>query len=96
MIQITPENLSQHELIGLEVQVAEAPNTSLIGISGNVVDETMKTLQIENNDKTQMVPKFGTTFEVKLPNGEYAVVDGNYLLSRPSRRTKKAGGSIWH
>ncbi|MFL2521414.1 MAG: ribonuclease P protein component 1 [Halobacteriales archaeon] len=96
MIQILPENLSRHELIGLEAQVAAASNQSHIGISGRIIDETMKTFQIENHDQTQMVPKSGTTFEVKLPGGDYAVVEGNHLISRPSRRTQKAGGSIWH
>jgi len=96
MIQILPENLSRHELIGLEAQVAAVSNQSHIGISGRIIDETMKTFQIENHDQTQMVPKSGTTFEVKLPGGDYAVVEGNHLISRPSRRTQKAGGSIWH
>jgi ribonuclease P protein subunit POP4 len=96
MIQILPENLSRHELIGLEAQIVAASNPSLIGISGHIVDETMKTFQIENHGQTQMVPKSGTTFEVKLPDGTYAVVEGKYLISRPSRRTQKAGGSIWH
>ena len=96
MIQILPENLSRHELIGLEAKVAEASNPSQIGISGRIIDETMKPFQIENHSQTQMVPKSGTTFEVKLPGGDYAVVEGNYLVSRPSRRTQKAGGSRWH
>ena len=96
MIQILPENLSRHELIGLETQIVAASNSSLIGISGHIVDETMKTFQIENHGQTQMVPKSGTTFEVKLPDGTYAVVEGKHLISRPSRRTQKAGGSIWH
>ena len=96
MIQILPENLSRHELIGLEAQVAAASNQSHIGISGRIIDDPMKTFQNENHDQTQMVPKSGTTFEVKLPGGDYAVVEGNHLISRPSRRTQKAGGSIWH
>ena len=49
MIQILPENLSRHELIGLEAKVAEASNPSQIGISGRIIDETMKTFQIENH-----------------------------------------------
>ena len=96
MIQILPENLSRHELIGREAQVAAASYQSHIGISGRIIDETMKTFQIENHGQTQIVPKSGTTFEVKLPGGDYAVVEGNHLISRPSRRTQKAGGSIWH
>jgi|TARA_B110000263_G_C15203818_1_gene461900 ribonuclease P protein subunit POP4 len=97
LIQITPENISRHEFIGLDAKVVEAPNTSLINISGKIVNETMKTFHIGNKtNQTKIIPKSGTKLEVKLPNNDYVVVEGNYLISRPERRTQKTGGSIWH
>ena len=37
---MTPESLVRHELAGLDVEVAESPDSDLVGIAGRVVDET--------------------------------------------------------
>ena len=47
-MKLTPANLLQHELIGLEVEVERSTNKSMEGIRGRVVDETMKMLVIED------------------------------------------------
>ena len=44
---INSNNIFYHELIGLELEVIDSSNKSLIGISGIVIDETKKTLKIE-------------------------------------------------
>ncbi|MDR0900934.1 MAG: ribonuclease P protein component 1 [Methanobrevibacter sp.] len=44
---ITSNNVFYHELIGLYVKVVKSSNESLIGISGNIIDETKKTISIE-------------------------------------------------
>jgi ribonuclease P protein subunit POP4 len=41
---LTPETLTRHELAGLQVAVVDAPNPDLVGITGRVVRETMRTL----------------------------------------------------
>ncbi|MFT4891484.1 MAG: ribonuclease P protein subunit POP4, partial [Halobacteriales archaeon] len=43
---LTPETLPRHELVGLPVRVADAPNPDLVGIEGRVVRETMRTLVV--------------------------------------------------
>jgi ribonuclease P protein subunit POP4 len=97
LIQITPENISRHEFIGLDAKIVEAQNASLINISGKIVNETMKTFHIVNEiNQTKIIPKSGTKFEVKLPNNDYVVVEGNYLISPPERRAEKTRGSIWN
>ena len=78
---LTPETLTRHELIGLRVAVADAPNPDLVGITGRVVDETMRTLRVADESATadgrdgdsdggsrvRQVPKRGSTFEFELP-----------------------------
>ena len=44
---LTPETLPRHELVGLDVEVVSASNPDLVGIAGEVVTETTKTLGIE-------------------------------------------------
>lgn len=92
---IAPTTIVRHELIGLAVRVVEATNPDLVGIEGRVVGETMQTLRI-SEDSEKMVPKTGTRFEFRLPDGEYVVVDGYRLVARPADRTQTAGGTRWH
>jgi len=49
MSPVTPETLPRHELVGLSVRVTDADNPDLVGIEGEVVTETTKTLGIERD-----------------------------------------------
>jgi len=42
------KNLPKHELIGLEVKVVDSTDESLVGINGEVLDETQSLLRIED------------------------------------------------
>jgi ribonuclease P protein subunit POP4 len=80
---LTPETLTRHELTGLRVAVADAPNPDLVGIRGRVVGETLRTLRVEGGDgasgdgrdasaeesRVKQVPKRGSTLEFELPSG---------------------------
>ncbi|TQQ81150.1 ribonuclease P protein component 1 [Halonotius terrestris] len=63
---LTPETLTRHELIGVPIRVADAPNPDLVGISGRVVSETMQTFVVATDSGDKRLPKRGTTFEVAL------------------------------
>ena len=43
---LTPETLTRHELNGLRVAVADAPNPDIVGIAGRIIGETMRTLRV--------------------------------------------------
>lgn len=86
---ITPQNIVRHELIGLKVKIGKSRNTSLVGLVGNVIDETYNTIKIETNSKEKIIPKQGTIFIFHLPNGKRVEVDGKVLISRPEDRIKK-------
>ena len=79
---LTPETLTRHELTGLRVAVADAPNPDLVGTCGRVVGETLRTLRVEGGDasgdgratsagesRVKQVPKRGSTLEFELPSG---------------------------
>ena len=82
---ITPENLVYHELNGLEVEILESSNPSLKGIKGKVVEETKKTLVVENG-RTRRVPKKDNVFVFRLQANQKVRIDGNLLLSSPEDR----------
>jgi ribonuclease P protein subunit POP4 len=63
---LTPETLPRHELAGLQVEVADAPNPDLVGIAGRVVSETANTLVVRTVAGARQVPKRGTVFEFAL------------------------------
>ena len=100
---LTPETLPRHELIGLEVEVVSATNPDHVGIAGEVVLETTKTLGIERRAdgeaRVSHVPKADATFEFRLPAGTGTVsvvtVEGERLVARPARRTEQTGDSKW-
>ena len=92
---LTPETLTRHELVGLDVEVVAASNPDAIGISGRVVMETTQLLTIERDARVWHVPKEGATFAFDLPSGDRVRVKGERLVARPARRTANAGDSKW-
>jgi len=96
---VTVETLTRHELVGLEVAVVSASNPDLVGHSGEVVEETAKTLGIERDDsRVVQVPKADATFGFELPSGggvTVVTVEGERLLARPARRSEQTGDSKW-
>ncbi|WP_135304323.1 ribonuclease P protein component 1 [Haloarcula amylovorans] len=92
---LTPETLSRHELVGLDVEVVAASNPDAIGISGVVVVETTQTLTIEGADRVWHVPKDSATFAFTLDDGPRVRVEGETLVARPARRTENSGDSKW-
>ena len=77
------------ELIGLEVEVAESTDSGLVGLSGRVVDESMKTLLIQTERGLKRAPKACCVFIFRY-RGRRVRVDGRLLVSRPEDRIKKA------
>ncbi|WP_409348385.1 ribonuclease P protein component 1 [Natronorarus salvus] len=74
---LTPETLPRHELNGLPVRVVDAENADLIGISGIVVIESMKTVHVHSDSngesRVRQVPKAGSVFEFTLPTDDAAL-----------------------
>jgi len=91
---LTPETLTRHELVGLDVEVVAASNPDAIGISGSVVMETTQLLTIERDTRVWHVPKDSATFAFDV-DGQTVSVEGERLVDRPARRTANAGDSKW-
>lgn len=83
-----PKNIIKHELIGLHVKILESKNKSLVGLEGQIVDETKNMLTIKTNKGEKKVIKNHSTFELQLPNGEAVEVLGSILVGRPEARLK--------
>ncbi len=86
---ISPQNILRHELIGLEVTVADSTNKHITGLQGKVVDESRQTLKIKTEKGEKIVVKDQCVFSFCLPTGVCVRVDGKQLVSRPEDRVKK-------
>ncbi|MFB6144643.1 MAG: ribonuclease P protein component 1 [Candidatus Nanohaloarchaea archaeon] len=80
---ITPENLTRHELIGLQVEVLKCSDPGIEGLAGEVLDETRDTLDIAG----KTVEKSNCVFLFKLSETEVEV-DGEEIQGRPEDRIK--------
>jgi len=83
-------SLYSHELTGLRLRIRLSNNSSLIGTSGVVVYETMKTFQImTKSNRILTVPKDVVTIDFELDNGEQISLNGKKLKYRPEERIKR-------
>jgi ribonuclease P protein subunit POP4 len=77
------------ELIGLNVEIIDSKNKSLIGIKGKIVDETKNMIFIETQDKEiKKIIKNQVKFLLQYQNKKYEI-NGEILTSRPEERIKK-------
>jgi ribonuclease P protein subunit POP4 len=88
-MNLLPESLARHELIGLEVLVEDSFDPGLIGLSGQVVDETRNTFLLETERKIKRIPKANTSLIFTLPEGQRVRVAGSVLISQPENRISK-------
>ncbi len=88
-MSLSVKNVMQHELIGLEAHIIGSSDPTLLGVHGKILDETRGMLVIEHSSKAKVTPKSGSTFEIKLPNGEKMVLDGKKLVGRPEERVRR-------
>jgi ribonuclease P protein subunit POP4 len=86
---ITKQNVSKHELIGLEARVVNSSDKNLIGTCGTIIDETKDMLVIDQAGKPKIVQKTSSIFKLTLPSGEDIDIDGAKLVARPEDRIKK-------
>ena len=82
------KGILKEELIGLEVEVIDAKNKSLIGIKGKIIDETKYTLVFETSKGIKKVLKEQVTLKLPYKNKKLSV-EGKLLIGRPYERLKR-------
>ena len=82
---ITAENITRHELIGLETSIVESNNSQAIGLHGKIIDETKSMFTIETSTGVKHMPKVNSTWKFDL-NGISSTVDGKSIAKRSFER----------
>jgi len=88
-VNLNPESLARHELIGLSVLVETSSDPAQIGLSGQVVDETRNTFLLETKAKVLCIAKRNAGLIFTLPDGHRVRVCGSVLVSQPENRISK-------
>ncbi len=87
-MDITPENIIYHEIIGLPVETVPAREGEK-GILGTVVNETRNMVIINTNGRDLKIAKSGRSFIFTIPKGIRVKVLGTLLQSQPENRIPK-------
>lgn len=82
---ITAENITRHELIGLETSIVESNNSQAIGLHGKIIDETKSMFTIETSTGVKHMPKINSMWKFNL-NGVSSIVDGKSIAKRSFER----------
>ena len=85
---LTPETLTRHELVGLDVEVVAASNPDAVGISGRVVMETTQLLTVERDARVWHVPKADATFAFTLDSDQSEARSASTIVSGDEPRTR--------
>ena len=88
-MKITPQNVVNHELVGLKTHIVESRDFNHVCTTGTILGETREMIEIDTGEGTKSVPKNVCVFEITLPDGTLVRVDGGLLRGRPEDRMKK-------
>ncbi|MGI0058486.1 MAG: ribonuclease P protein component 1 [Nitrosotalea sp.] len=82
---ITLENITRHELIGLDTFIVKSSNSQMVGLHGKIIDETKSMFAIQTATGVKSIPKQHSIWQFNL-NGTTALVDGNTIAKRSFER----------
>ena len=82
---ITSENITSHELIGLQTQIVESNDKQIIGINGQIIDETKFMFVLSTENGIKRFAKSSSLWKFEF-NGKEAEFDGVKLTRRPYER----------
>jgi ribonuclease P protein subunit POP4 len=94
-MSITPENIPQHELVGLAAHVVKSSDPGQTCTRGVIRSESREMIGIESEHRVIMVHKKACVFDITLPSGARVRVDGRLLQGRPEDRMKKRINRSW-
>ncbi len=94
-MNLTPENLVQHEIIGLNAHVIDARDPGLVCNDGMIVGETRGMIHLETPSGIVRVPKSVSVFDIQLPDDTVVRIDGHLLTGRPEDRLKRPIKRRW-
>ncbi|MFC1752315.1 ribonuclease P protein component 1 [Thermoproteota archaeon] len=84
-------NIMFHEFIGKKVTIVESSINNMIGLSGEVVDETKYTLKIKTNEGIKIIVKSIVTLSMEIFDGTKVQIEGRKISYRSEDRIGRIG-----
>jgi len=86
---MTRENLTLHELIGMQAEIIESSNRSLIGLNGRIEDETKSMVTLNTKNGTKLIAKKDNVWRFEI-NHDTVVVNGAKIAKRSYDRLRES------
>jgi ribonuclease P protein subunit POP4 len=86
-VTVTPENILYHELVGLQVTIQAAHDSTLEGVSGRIVSESRNMITVETVDSrtTSFAKKVARKIKLETDSG-VCFISGSSLIGKPEDR----------
>ena len=85
---ITRENLTLHELVGIQAEILDSSNRSLIGLNGRIEDETKSMIALNTKNGMKMIAKKSCVWGFEI-NYDRVVVKGSKIAKRSYDRLRE-------
>ncbi len=82
---ITVGNITSHEFIGLNTEIARSTNSQVVGLNGIIINETKSMFTISTSDGTKSIAKSTNDWKFSI-EGKEIIVEGNRIAKRPFDR----------
>jgi len=93
-MKVTPD-IIRGEFIGTEGKIAKSQNSSYLGSSGKIINETKNTFTLLHAGNAKSIIKDSAVFHFKFSDGTIVEIDGKLLVGRPEDRLKKSIKRLW-
>jgi len=82
---ITADNITRHELIGLDTQITDSTNSQFIGLNGTIINETKSMFSLNTCKGIKLIPKSNNIWKFNV-NSQQITINGSKIQKRPFDR----------
>ena len=82
---ITADNITSHELIGLNTEITQSTNPQVVGLNGRIINETKSMFTINTENGTKSMAKSTNSWKFSI-EGKEVIVNGSKIAKRPFDR----------
>jgi ribonuclease P protein subunit POP4 len=82
---ITADNITSHELIGLNTMITQSTNPQVIGLNGRIINETKSMFSINTEKGVKSIAKSTNSWKFSI-EGKEVEINGTRIAKRPFDR----------
>lgn len=78
---ITADNITTHELIGMNTEISDSSNPQLIGLNGRIVDETKSMILVNTKKGIKSIAKSNSDWKFTIDSKD-VIIKGSTIVKR--------------